>query len=130
MGINELVQLLFTSINDDVRIETEAAVRNRPIRLAPPSASPVSVTVGGAETDEFRRQARDFAEAWTRAGAAVEFFEMPGLNHFTILAGLDDPGNRVTRALLGRLGFAGEGGRCPEHRRRTKSQPGNRDQAR
>jgi arylformamidase len=47
--------------------------------------------VGGAESDEFRRQTRDFAVAWS--GTAEE---IPGANHFTVLDPLTDPAHPLT----------------------------------
>ena len=51
--------------------------------------------VGGAESDEFRRQSRDFADAW---GGTLD--EIPGANHFTVLDPLTDPDSALsTRAV-------------------------------
>ena len=46
----------------------------------------VDFVVGGAESDEFRRQTRDFAAAW--GGSAQE---IPGADHFTGVAPFADP---------------------------------------
>ena len=43
-------------------------LRLSPIRHLPRTAPPLLVAVGGDETDEFRRQSRDFLAAWKSAG--------------------------------------------------------------
>jgi arylformamidase len=59
-----------------------------------------ALIVAAAEFDapEFRRQARDFAAAAARAGAAVRDVEAKGFNHFDVIDTLADP-----QGLLGKL---------------------------
>jgi len=51
-GLFELEPLRLTSLNADLRLDPEAARRNSPSHLKPASRLPVSVVVGGAESDE------------------------------------------------------------------------------
>jgi arylformamidase len=55
--------------------------------------------VGGAESAEFLRQSRDIVAAWSRAGLACEYLEVPAANHFTVVEALADP----TSALSARV---------------------------
>ncbi len=64
----------------------------------------MTVAVGGAESDEFRRQSAEFAAAWRERGVPCELVELPGRNHFSILEDLasrDGPLARTVRARMG-----------------------------
>ena len=65
----------------------------------------MAIAVGGAESDEFRRQTKALAEAW-REFAPVEHFELPGLNHFTILTETATTDSKLTRVRLRLMGLA------------------------
>jgi len=89
-GVFELEPLLATTYGAALKLSPEAARALSPT-FQDPADGAVHAVVGGAESDEFRRQTRDFAEAW---GATSE--ELPGLNHFTVLDPLADPDSALT----------------------------------
>ena len=93
------------SVQEEVRLTPEMARANSPIFLKPATDAPVAIIVGGDESDEFRRQSRALAEEW-KDHAPVEFFEMPGLNHFTILTDTANRDNPLTEARLRLMGLA------------------------
>jgi arylformamidase len=99
-GLFDLEPLRLSSINADVRLDPEAAKRNSPQFMTPATALPVSVVVGGGETDEFRRQSRDFADAWRATASAVEYIETPGHHHFSVMEAMTEPDNPLTATLL------------------------------
>jgi arylformamidase len=85
-GVFELLPLLPTNIATALRLTEAEATALSPRLLPPPPRAALHAVVGGAESTEFRRQSREFAAAW---GGTSE--ELPGLNHFTVLAPLADP---------------------------------------
>ncbi len=89
-GVFELEPLLPTSIARALQLSREEARALSP-RLTPSPGLPLHAVVGGAESDEFRRQTRDFAAAW---GGTAE--EIPGANHFTVLDPFTDPAHPLT----------------------------------
>jgi len=89
-GVFELEPLLRTSYGAALCLSPEAARALSPRWQDPPDGA-LHAVVGAAESDEFRRQTRDFAEAW---GATAE--EIPGANHFTVLDPLTDPDSALT----------------------------------
>ena len=99
-GLFTLEPLIRHSVNEDLKLDTDAARRNSPSLVPPTINGPVTVCVGGDESHEFRWQSRDFASRWKEHGADVSYVEVPGYNHFTILQGLGDAGFDVTRRLL------------------------------
>ena len=57
-----------------------------PASLAFPDAAPrLDVVAGADETDELRRQSRDFAALWRAKGLPGRHEEVAGANHFTVL---------------------------------------------
>ena len=86
--LSDLEPMLLHSINDTLHMDAAMARRNSPIHLKPTLKGPYISAVGGAESDEFIRQSREFAQAWTEVGAEVEFIEPEGRDHFSIVGDL------------------------------------------
>ncbi|WP_119838852.1 alpha/beta hydrolase [Pseudooceanicola algae] len=74
-------------------------IRNLPRRGAP-------ITLAWAETDPagFKRQSVAYAAAWAQAGFPARCLEVPGRNHFDILAELGDASTVLSRALIAQIG--------------------------
>jgi arylformamidase len=104
-GLFDLEPILFTPVNDDVRMDAAMAARNSPMALSPAHDLPMTIAVGGGETDEFRRQSREFCDRWAGQLGAIDYIETAGDNHFTVVEGQADPDNPITRALLGHMGL-------------------------
>jgi arylformamidase len=90
-GVFELEPLMPTTIGRPLGL-TPAEARALSPRFLPSPGLPLHCVVGGTESAEFLRQTRDFAAAW---GGTAEV--LPGLNHFTILAPLAEPGSALAR---------------------------------
>jgi arylformamidase len=89
-GIYELEPLLGTSINDAVGLTLESAQRLSPALQALHAFPRSIVCWGEVETDEFKRQGRDFAAQLLQAGRGCSSFELPGRNHFDVILDLAD----------------------------------------
>jgi arylformamidase len=88
-GVYDLVPLLGTTINDDARLDAEAAERLSPINHVPHLHLPLVVIHGEADTDHFRRQGLVYAAAWAEAGNRPPVVqEIVGRNHFDVIVGL------------------------------------------
>jgi len=62
--------------------------------------APISMMVGTAESPEFQRQSREFAQALKAAGKPVTFEIAEGYNHFEIIETLASPYALLGRAAL------------------------------
>jgi arylformamidase len=67
--------------------------------------APISMMVGTAESPEFQRQSREFAQALKAAGKPVTFEIAEGYNHFEIAETATNPFGVVGRAMLSMLGL-------------------------
>ena len=103
-GIYDLEPIRLTPLNDAVGMDAAEARALSPMFLTPATPAPMVVVVGGAESDEFHRQAEDFAAAWRKSGVSAEILVAPGRDHFTVLNALAEPGHdalMAARRLLG-----------------------------
>lgn len=87
-GLFDLEPIASSHINEWISLDTAAARRNSPLFQIGPHGGPLIVTWGGSETDEFKRQSRDYAGAWRAAGHACAEFEVSDRNHFDIVLDL------------------------------------------
>lgn len=93
-GVYDLEPILHISTNEDIRLTADMADRMSPMNLSPAHDAPLSVFVGDSELEEFVRQSKDFAADWSTKLSTVDYTELPGLNHFSIVDGMaaaDDP---------------------------------------
>lgn len=98
-GLFELTPLVSTSINAALGMNEAEAELLSPLSWAPPVGLRLDAVVGGNESREYLRQSRTIAERWGAAGVRTRFEVVPGANHFTVIAGLADPGSTMTRRI-------------------------------
>ncbi|SFP07243.1 alpha/beta hydrolase [Tranquillimonas alkanivorans] len=94
--LSDLRPLIETTMNDDLRIDEDEALRESPMLHDQRRDVPVTVWVGGAERPAFLDQAEWLAEAWT----GTELHVAPDRHHFDVIADLETPDSPLTRALL------------------------------
>jgi arylformamidase len=99
-GLFDLEPLRATSINESLALDADAARAMSPLYWPVPPGRTLEAWVGGDESDEYLRQSRTIAERWAAAGARTAFRTVPGANHFTVIAGLRDAADPMTRAVV------------------------------
>ena len=104
-GIYDLEPVRLSARNDLVQLDGALVETLSPIRHLANLHCPVVVGIGARESDEFKRQAREFAAAVERFGVPVELFEAPGLNHFEIVTTLASPTVLLGRMALRQMGL-------------------------
>jgi arylformamidase len=97
-GVFDLTPLIETTMNDDLRLDAAEARRVSPVFWLPPAGALDSI-VGGAESDEFLRQAKIIVDAW-QAKTEARYEVVPGANHFTVLDPLTDPDSAMVKRLV------------------------------
>jgi arylformamidase len=98
-GLFDLGPLVKTSINNALRLDEAAAERASPVFWLPPAHGTLDAVVGGDESAEYFRQSRMIVDAWGQAGIETRFAEVPGANHFTVIAPMADPDSPMTQRL-------------------------------
>lgn len=105
-GIYELEPLVGTTINTALQMDAVTAQSQSP-SLLPLTGFPQTLVCWGAiETDEFKRQSRDFNKALIHSDCKSEVMEAAERNHFDVILDLTDISTRLGRETLALLGVA------------------------
>ncbi len=87
---------LTESLNAALRMDAAEAAAQSPMLHHPPRTdAPQMIVVGGAETDEFHRQARMYVDAFATATRPVDLYIVPDVDHFDELNVLADPSSTL-----------------------------------
>ena len=97
-GLFDLTPLVSTSINKALGLTTEDAARLSPCGWTPPPGGHVVAVVGSAESAEYHRQTHLIVESWHELDGRVEI--VPNAHHFSVVAGLADPGDALVDVLV------------------------------
>ncbi len=103
-GLYNLKPLTETSINNALGLSMEAAERESPLFWPAPAPLAMDAVVGGAESAEYLKQSRRLVDVWGLGGVVTRYEEIPEANHFTVIAGLTDPANAMTRRIAALAG--------------------------
>ena len=104
-GMYDLEPVRLTFRNDFLKLDRESARRNSPIHHIPENACPIMASCGTLESEEFRRQTREFAEAWQQAGHPAQLAEMEGRHHFSISEDMANAESPMVRPFLEMMGL-------------------------
>lgn len=102
-GIYDLRPLVQTYVNEPLQMTEEDATALSPLFHIPQQACPVIFSYGGNETDEFKRQTRDYMQAWQGAGHEASYVAMSAFNHFDIILELNNKNSPLFQAILAQI---------------------------
>jgi arylformamidase len=105
-GLYDLEPIRLSYLNDVLKLSFEEARRASPVHLVPARSGPLLLAVGGLEGLEYHRQTDEQAAAWRRRGLPCDVIDLPGQDHFSIVAQLEDPRSDLTRAIVRHTGLA------------------------
>lgn len=105
-GLFELEPMRYIPLNDDLNLDEKEARLNSPSFQQRLTDAPLSIAVGGEESNEFRRQSYDFFTKWGGREGGIEYLELPNLNHFTVIDQLCCPRNTLTETMVRQMGIA------------------------
>lgn len=98
-GLYDLEPLRHTGMNRALGLTVETAQINSVIHRTPTHDLPVVLAVGGDESSEFHRQSALLHQAWN-GKAQIQWVDMPGCNHFTVVERLNDPDSALYDAVM------------------------------
>ena len=84
-GLFDLAPFIHSWLQPKLQLTQKEIERESPLLHIPAQASPLIVTLGGDESEEFHRQSEAFLTAWTNSGLIGKSVDLPGRNHFTLL---------------------------------------------
>ena len=99
-GLYDMEPIRLCFVNDVLGLKDEDVLRNSPLYLDPLSDIPLILSVGGIETDEFKRHQAELYAAWSAKGLAVDEIPAPDCHHYTIVGHLGDPDGDLYSAII------------------------------
>ena len=99
-GAYDLAPVRLSARNEYLKLTPAAARRLSPVNLIPRQGPPLFAAIAGGDLHEFKRQGRDLATAWKKAGNPVKFTEIGGANHFDMAEIFCDPKSVLGRATI------------------------------
>ncbi|NEA53186.1 alpha/beta hydrolase fold domain-containing protein [Streptomyces sp. SID13666] len=105
-GIYDLEPVRLSYVNEALRLDEAAALRNSPLLLLPPRPAKVVVARGGNETEEYIRQHERMVGA-LRPRTAVREVVADRRNHFDLPYDLGVRTSRLGSAVLAQMGLEG-----------------------
>jgi len=105
-GMYDLEPVWLSFRNGFLKLDEESAMRNSALHHIPEHGCPLVIGYGSLETDEFQRQSKTFAAAWSERGYSCQLVEMAGKHHFSIDADLNDPDGDLIRPFLKNINVA------------------------
>ena len=99
-GLHDLEPIMHTPfLQPSLKLTPQQVRQASPARLPPPANGRLYTVTGGDESEEYLRQNRLIRDAWGEERVPV-CEALPGLNHFTVLESLVEPGTRLNGLAL------------------------------
>lgn len=105
-GVYDPEPVLALSVNDQIRLTREQIPLVDPMRHPPRRALPLTIAVGGAETESWIKQSRDYHALCVEKGISADYLEMPGEDHFTMTGAMGEPEKPALQAIFRQMGLA------------------------
>ncbi len=102
-GIYDLEPLRHSYLQPTIQLDDGIVRRNSPLFAVRRCETPVLLTWGAEESEEFARQSTSFHAAWQGAGNRAELLAQAGANHFSAIDGFSEPTSELCRWLAARL---------------------------
>jgi arylformamidase len=90
-GLYDLRPVRLSYVNEWLKLNDVDAESNSPILRIGRTETDLIVAVSGRDTNEFRRQSRDYCAEWLRVGNQGRFVDVRRANHYSVVDRLLDP---------------------------------------
>lgn len=100
-GVHDLRPLLYTKLNDTLKLTDEDAALESPALLKPIGSTPLTTWVGGGERPEFIRQTKLMSMMWDGLNTLTNSVVDGEHNHFTVIEDLKRADSALTDAFVG-----------------------------
>ena len=102
-GNYDMRPLMLSYRQDYMQLSSEETIGLSPLLMLDKPMPPVQVAYGGAESDEFKRQASTWHAALAERGE-TRLVSVPDANHFDVFLGLEDPQGEAWEFVTEKLG--------------------------
>ena len=105
-GVYDPEPVLGLSVNDQIRLTPEQVPLIDPRRHLPRRPLPLLIAVGGAETESWIKQSRDYHALCREHGIDAEYLEMPGEDHFTMTGVMGETDKPALQTIFRQMGLS------------------------
>ncbi|MEP6790873.1 MAG: alpha/beta hydrolase, partial [Ramlibacter sp.] len=98
-GLHDLEPIMHTPFLKNLCLDDAQVRQVSPALLPAPARGVLAAVAGGDESAEFHRQAELIRKAWGKRSVPI-CETLPGLNHFSVLEALIQPGHRMNRIAM------------------------------
>lgn len=103
-GLFDLAPFPYSWLQPKLQLSWDQVKRNSPLHHhPPPSSGPVIVTVGSEESSEFHIQSESYVNVLKQHGYSVDYLDLEGKNHFTILDEFHGQGGNLFQKILSNI---------------------------
>ena len=95
-GLYDLIPIQLCYLNDVLHMDESEASRNSPVQMNFEVPTPMLITHGGLESQEYYRQTDTMTGVWEKLGYPVERVVAEGLNHFSLVDEFINPHSELT----------------------------------
>lgn len=99
-GLFDLEPLLQCEPNEKLNMKIDVAKRNSPIYHLSSTPTPLIVTCGANESEEFKRQAAEYAAYCSESAFPISYFTLQGHDHFSIIGEFANKDSQLFQALI------------------------------
>lgn len=97
-GLFDLAPVQRVRPNEWLQLDEARARALSPVHQLPPPGTPLCVVAAEHDTDEFRRQSRDYERLCRANGCDSTYLEIPGRNHFDVILDWMAPDSALSAA--------------------------------
>tara|TARA_B100000686_G_C16786454_1_gene975564 strand:- start:251 stop:1114 length:864 start_codon:yes stop_codon:yes gene_type:complete len=99
-GIYDILPVLEISVNNDIRLNHDAAVRNSPLHKPPRNNGPLVAIFGGDEAEGWKQESMKYAGMCNANRIKCELTEIDDQNHFSLGTLLGDESSLLVKTIL------------------------------
>jgi arylformamidase len=104
-GLYDLRPIAKSFVNEWLKLDEAAAVRNSPLLNLSRHGCPLIVSYGERDTAEFRRQSDEYLAAWRAKGHPGSYVDMRGFHHFDVMNEIANPKSPLAKAVFAQMGL-------------------------
>ncbi len=104
-GLYNLLPVQKCFVNEVLQMDEATAKANSTVNLLPFATCPLILAVGADETAEYREQSLELYQQWKAQELPMQLMEIPGTNHFSILATMLDVNAPLHQAMQQMMHF-------------------------
>lgn len=98
-GVFDIAPLRYSYLQPAIQLDDGLVLRNSPLNLVRPCATPMVLSWGGLEQPAFEQQSTGMHRAWRHQGNSTDLLPQPDADHFTAIQGFESHDSLLCAAM-------------------------------